>query len=399
MHCSHAFCVVVWSVLLLAIDLTVRITAERISKKINMNKTLCIAVVGCFFAPTLSADSVRDIKHAFSEGLVEGDVVLYGEKQNNSGANRNAGFAMGSVGLGYETAAFHGIKAALGFRGNHDISEVESGDYADDGQPSALLHTANISYTNEYYSLTLGRQEIDLEWMGDFHEAYVAAITAIPDATIVIGHTDRKAAADADAPLEKFAKVNAGKGANVFDIKYEGIEGLALNGYYYNAKDLADWFGAKVDYDADMFGTTLHYANSNEKVAADDGSVLAAELRGTFEGFALNLGYIKTDKDGAIGSMDAIGDNINPLEDGNRVYATDAKTIYLGVSYEIANVALTAMYGNSDYESNKHEKEINIGAEYSYKDELTLRAFFVNVNADDSDDDYNKLTLTATYSF
>ncbi|MDA7848120.1 hypothetical protein N8972_01385 [Sulfurospirillum sp.] len=217
---------------------------------------------------------------------------------------------MGSIGLGYE------------------IGDYEDGNA---NYPTALMHTANISCVNDYFSLTLGRQEIDLEWMRDFHEAYVGVITALPDTTIVVGHSQRKATADYNAVLETFADTGE--------------------------------HGAKVDYDTDMFGLTAHYAISNEKVTRT------------------------TD-----------GDNINPLEDSNQVYEADANTIYFGVGYELDKLALNAMYGQTKYSSDK-ENEINVLAEYGISDEFVVGAIFVNVDAQDGDDDYNKFTFTANYTF
>lgn len=345
----------------------------------------------------------NSIKEMFTNAKISGDVVLYGEKQFNSGSNKDAGFTMNSIGLNLETAEFNGFKANVGFRSNHKISEVEDHDY-DGGadQPAALLHTANISYENDYIAVTLGRQEIDLEWMGDFHEAYFGVLKAIPDTEITVGHSDRMAVADADAVLEKYDNFDGKKnGVNVVDVKYEGIKGLVVNPYYYSIQDLADWYGAKVEYDTDNYGATLHYAASSEDVtAADDGSIMAAELRASISDFSANLGYITTDKDAGIGSMETVGENVNPLEDGNQVYSADADTVYLGVEYEKDALVLGAIYGSTKYSANSdREGELNIGVEYGVTDELTLGALFINVDAENSDDDYNRVTLTAAYEF
>ncbi len=56
------------------------------------------------------------------------------------------------------------------------------------------------------------------------------------------------------------------------------------------------------------------------------------------------------------------------------------------------------MYGRTKYSSNK-ENEINVGAEYGVTDEFVVGAIFVNVDAQDGDDDYKKLTFTARYTF
>jgi len=362
-----------------------------------MNKNLSLVVVGCLFVSSLNASEIKSI---FSKGTVSGDVTMYGEQQNNNGLNKDAGFSMGSIGLGYETANFSGFKAAVGFRGNHKFTEVEDRDY-DAGNidyPTALMHAANISYKNDYFSLTLGRQEIDLEWMGDFHEAYIGTITALEDTTIVVGHSDRIAVADSDAVLESFANLG-NYGINVIDIKYKGIEGLSLNGYFYDIRNIADFYGVKVDYDNSVFGFTTQYAFSNEgSVTANDGSILQAEIRGDYSKFGLNIGYISTNKKAGIGSMDMAGDNINPLEDGNQVYEKNANTMYLGIGYELNKLALNAMYGSTKYGSER-ENEINFIAEYGITDEFSMEAIFVNVDANDGDDDYNKFALIANYTF
>jgi hypothetical protein len=338
------------------------------------------------------------IDQAFKNGKVTGDVTLYGEKQNNTNNNPDSGFTSGSIGLAYETGDINGFKAALGFRGNHDFSEVEDNDYDGGNDVKSLLHTANISYGNDIANVTVGRQEIDLEWMGDFHEAAVVGITAIADTEITLGYTKRIAVADADAVLEEYSKVNNDEGAYVLDVKYEGIKGLAINPYYYHAEDTANWYGIKTDFDTDSFGLTGHIAQTNEDTSSNDGQIIHVEARTSFSNIGLNLGYITTDKDAGIGSMEAAGgDNINPLEDGNQVYEADADTTYLGLSYEIASIELGSIYGQTKYAQNK-EKELNITADYSITESLSTGLLFVDVDGQGSDD-YNKLTATLEYSF
>ncbi len=371
-----------------------------------MRLQLSLAVLGCLVASSLSADGAEDLKSAFVNGTANGGLIFYGQMQNNSGESRDSGFNMGSVELGYETGSFKGFKGTVGFRSSHKLSEEEDGDFdaaidgIDDGytQVSALMHTANISYINEYFTAKIGRQEIELEWLTDYNEAYVAAITAVPDTIIVVGHSDRKTVADLDAPLEGYEDIGE-HGANVLDVKYEGIDGLVLNAYGYNAKDIADWYGARVDYDADMFGITAQYAETSEdEDDADDGAIANAEIRGSYSGFSLNLGYIMTDEDGGIGSMDAAGDSINPLEDGNQVYEVDADTVYASIGYEMDNLAVSGMYGQTDY-GDDEEDELNIFAQYGINDELIVSALYVDVSAQDGDDDYNSIKFLANYEF
>lgn len=377
-------------------------------------KKISLAVASLLFASNLAAENSFD--SAVKGGTVSGDVTLYGERQNNSGDNKDSGFTMGSINLEYETGDFHGFKGAVGFRGNHDFSEVEDGDFEGEANSTdAILHTANISFTNQYFGLTFGRQAIDLEWMGDYHEAAVLAFTAIPDTTIVAGYSNRIAVADEDAVLEKFDDL--GNGAFVLDAKYEGFKNFVLNPYYYNidkdsdTNDTADasWYGLKANFDNDLFGITLHGAKSSEdESGVEDGQILQAEGRLNIAGFGLSAGYIKTDSKGGIGSMDSAGDNINPFDaiaggDGNQVYGTDAKTTYISATYDLSGVGLTAVYGQTKYDEDldngKKEKEFDLGAEYAITEALSVSALYINVNADESDDDYDKFALTLQYTF
>lgn len=366
-----------------------------------MKKTIKMSIVSATFllAQGLYADA-SSLEEAFKNGSVSGDITLYAEQVNNSGVTPDSGFTMGSIGLGYETDSYNGLKLALGFRTNHNFSEKEDGDYSNGTEPRSILGVANISYTNNMFGLTVGRQEIDLEWIGDFHEAIVGSLNVLPDTTIVVGYTDRMTAVDPDAPLADFAKVNGDDGATLGHVIYEGIDGLVLQGYYYTAKNVANWYGVKAEYDIEQFGITAHHAKSSEDtVGADDGDVSHLELRGNVADIALSGGYITTDKTGAIGSMDTLGDNINPLEEGNQVYTADADTYYVGLGYEIDALSLGAMYGKTDYGTNADEREINLIAEYGFNDNTSAGLVFVDVSANNSADDYSKVAVTLSYSF
>ena len=368
-------------------------------------KKLSLVVSSLLVVSNLSASNIDEV---FKAGKVSGDITLYGERQNNNGGTADAGFTNGSIGLSYETGELNGFKAAVGFRGNHDFSEVEDGDYSDGSEQKAIMHTANISYVNEYLGLTVGRQEIDLEWLGDFHEAVVFGVTAIPDTTVVLGYTNRIAVADADAVLEKFSdfgKNSNGKEidyATVLDVKYEGIDGLVINPYYNDADNLAKWYGLKADYDTDIFGLTVHGAQSSEDIG-EDGDIAHLEGRFNIAGFGFNLGYVTTDKNVGAGSMSALGDNINPFDtlrggDGEYVYEADTDTTYLNVSYDLAGVELGAMYGQMKTGSDKN-KEFDFTVDYGITDNLSVGALYVNLDAQNSDEDYDKFALTVEYSF
>jgi hypothetical protein len=357
----------------------------------NLFKGQTISLVACgLLLSTSMAFSADSIDNAFKEGKVSGDITLYGINTDRTAGYKNLGFSAATLGLSYETASYMGLSAKAGFRAGHVFGD--SADLDND----ALMTEAYLQYTNDMFLLRAGRQAIDLEWMGDYHEAVVAAITAVPDTSIVIGYTNQIAFADEDE-ISEFTQVNGDDGAYVLDVKYSGIKSVELNPYFYSAPDLANWYGLKATYSSDMFGALAHYATSSEDVAADDGSMLALEVSTSLSEISLAAGYIITDEDGGIGSMAAVGDNYEPMDDGSAIYGADAKMIYGTVGYSIAGIDLGAAYAQTKVGSLK-DKELNLTAGYSFTDSLSASLLYVDINAETIDDSsYGSVLLSYTF--
>ena len=362
----------------------------------NLLKGNKVSLVACGLLLSSSfAFGANTIDSAFKEGKVSGSLSAYGVTQDNKTGD-DSGFTSGAISLAFETAAINGFSAKAGFIGVHEFGEENNGD-ADDIASKALMTEAYAQYSNDVVTAMIGRQAIDLEWMGDFHEAAVVAVTAIPDTTIVLGYSQKKAVAGVDETSESFEKVNGNNGAYVLDVKYAGLEGIEFNPYAYSAPDLADWYGLKATFTADMFGAVAHYAVSSEDTQ-DDGSIGHVELSTTVSDFTAALGYIKTDKDVGAGYMSAVGDNISPFEDGNYVYDADASTIYGSLGYTLAGVELGALYGQTEYADDK-EKELNLTVGYSFTESLAASVLYADIDANSSSDDYNKVLANVEYTF
>ena len=353
-----------------------------------------------------AADSIDS---AFKEGKVSGSLALYGEKHDYKGI-ADSGFGNGNATVAFETGSFYGLNAKAEFKGNLYLGEVENNDHDNAYANSSLMTEAYIKYAMDGFSLTAGRQAVDLEWLGDYNEAVVAAITAIPDTTIVLGFANRQAESGIDLS-EDFEDINDNKGAYVLDVKYAGFDGVELNPYFYTAPDAVDWYGLKATFTTDYFGAIAHYAASSvdSSIAGtfdddgnliDDGYIGHVELNTEVAGLSAAVGYIKTDKDGGVGLMDVAGDNINPFDDGNYVYVADAKTVYGSLGYTIADVELGALYGQTTYGSNDDkESELNLTAAYPITETLTASILYGDVNAEVSGDDYNKVLASVEYTF
>ncbi|MDR0407962.1 MAG: Opr family porin [Campylobacteraceae bacterium] len=363
-----------------------------------MKTKISLTAAALFASSALFADSTS-ITDALTNGKVSGEFAIYADQAKIKDSN-NKGFGSGSFNLGYSTDSFYDFTLSAGSRANHAFWEIHSKDYEQNAK--AILHTANIAYSHPHLDVVLGRQEINLNWASDFHEALVGVVKAIPDTAIVVGYTQRVATADYDSPLSGFDKLGD-DGAFVVDARYNGVEGLIVNPFIYFANDVATWAGARADYDREFssfsVGGTAQYTQSSED-NGDDGSFLHLEARGSFIGINANLGFAKTDKNGGAGSIAAAGENVNPFEDGEQLFEVDASTVYLGASYEFKDFAFSALYGYTKYANDAKFNELDLGVGYDLGDNLALQGFLiVGSGNDNAYNDYTKVTLGAVYSF
>lgn len=359
-------------------------------KNLLTSKSVSLAACGLLLSSSM-AFGAETIDSAFKNGKVSGSVALYGEKHDFKDGVKDSGFGNGNATVAYETASFYGLSAKAEFKGNLGLGEIEKYDRSGADESAfannSLMTEAYVKYAMDGFSVTAGRQAIDLEWLGDYNEAVVAAITAIPDTTVVLGWARSQAESGFDTSAD-FTDLNGDKGVYVLDVKYAGFQGVEFNPYAYSAPDVADWYGLKTTFTTDYFGAIAHYAVSSED-RQSDGSIGHVELNTTVAGVSAAAGYIKTDKDVGAGSMTAGGDNISPFDTGNRTYDPDARTVYGSLGYTIADVELGALYGVTTYGTDDaKEKELNLTASYPITESLTAAVLYGDVNEDSTDVEY-----------
>lgn len=354
-------------------------------------KKISLVACGLLLSSSMAfgADSIDE---AFKSGTVSGDVTLYGLSKDQKGGKKDYGWSAATTGLAYTTDSYMGLSAGMGFRAGHVFGN--SSDLDND----ALMTEAYVKYATDGFALSVGRQAIDLEWLGDYNESVVAAITAIPDTTVVLGYVNQQAAADEDE-IGNFDEITK-DGAYVVDVKYPGIEGVELNPYFYSAPDVANFYGLKAGFSTDTFGVVAQYAASNEDVSGtEDGSIANFEISTAIAGVSLAAGYITTDSQGGIGSIAAYGDNVTPFDNGDDNYATDADTVYGSAEYTIGSATAGILYGETEFGSDE-SSELNIYSSYSFTDSLSLGLLYVNYDLEGSDgSDYQDFAATVSYTF
>lgn len=153
-----------------------------------------------------------------------------------------------------------------------------------------------------------------------------------------------------------------------------------------------------------MFGAGAQYSASNEEVdGVEDGSIGHVYLNANVAGISSTIGYIKTNKDGSASSMKIVGDSLSPLDAGDFVFSTDARTAYGTLGYTIAGVKLGALYAETTYSNADYkEGELNLTAGYSLTKSLSTSLLYADINADGNDSNgvdrnYGSLTVKNTH--
>ncbi|WNL30399.1 Opr family porin [Aliarcobacter cryaerophilus] len=360
-----------------------------------------------------NSTNVNSIDEAFKNGKIEGSIALFGLTQDNKGQSRDFTFGNGNLTLGYNTASFYGFSLGTQVKGNIKLGEKHKNDRKNEGpfENNALITQAYLQYSlNEMLLIKAGRYEGELEWLTDYQQGAIAEITAIPDTTVSLAFSNRKAESGIDTS-EDFHKPNdLNKGIYVVDIKNESLEGLEINPYYYQIPDVVKFYGLKTSYNLEHFGAIAQYAKSsltNEyktNNSLENGYVAHFELNGNFEDLTSAVGLIKTSKKGGADIITSYGDSISPFEDGDKVYTLDARTIYGSLGYSIYDFEFGALYGITRYDASSSglkEKELNLSVGYNFTKNLNTNIMYVNVDADEanSETDYNKYLASVEYKF
>jgi len=331
------------------------------------------------------------------------EVSIYSVMNYNSGETKDGGFSIGSIYLNYTTPLNDSFKASVGARANVKLDEKEKNDYLGKNREHVVTE-ANLAYLKDGITVIAGRQPIDLEWIGDYHNAIVG-IAELDKLTLVAGFTNGKGVADSDAPLQKVTKLNGGNTkATVFDVTYSLNDDTKIGGYYMNATNLFSAVGAKAEVKIADITTTLKYASTDEKVASTkDGTILALDFGYETDAIRLQAGYVKAGKENGIGSLGTLGNNIEPLNSDSKMYNKDAKSVYFGAGTNVADFELGVIYGVTNYKeddgSKSKEKEFNFTIDKEIMQSLALGFIYSKVDAQATDNDTNGVALQLTYSF
>ncbi len=372
-----------------------------------MNKRTLSLLASSLLATSVFAIDKVAIYEAITNGKTTGEISVFATHSSNGGTTTDSGYTLGSATLNYETKSIEGFKANLGFISTQAWTTSHSNDF--EGAPSAILNRANISYDTDEYTIIAGRQSIDLEWVGDAHEAVVGIIKTIPNTDIIVGYTHRQATDINDGALTDFTTIGDHGGA-LIDATHTYSDGTKINAFIIDAPSVFTALGTKVETKHMDYKIKGQIALTNEDaVNTDNGSVVAIDINYDLNGTKINSGIIKTGSKNGIGHLAELGDNLNPLDSGNKVYGgdgktTDCTTLYVGAqtmieAYEVAGMIGTTSYKDTTNNKTARESEINLSVSRGIDKNIATNLLVGNIFGDTSNENSTYIEAQIVYSF
>lgn len=383
-------------------------------------KTISLSLVALATLSMSTVLNANTLSQALSNGKVSGDVSVTYESRNQDKEigtyYKDTQYSVGSIGLNYKTADFNNFGANIGVRAYKNLFEDDSdkltgtgyGDaserfYETGNNKTVDLESAYISYDLDTLHIKAGRQFISTEWINKTQDA-VSVNASLNDTDVEFIWTNRHGRVSS-RDYRPMTEVNKGNGGLYkLGLTQNFNDSTFAKAYVLTAPSLKDIYGGKLDYknniDGIDFGAMAHYAATNEDLnGVDNSNIMEFTTFATISGIKATLGYVQVDEDAAFNHI--AGETIIPFEEGDQMYLKDARTTYLMISKDIADISLTALYGITKY--GKYEKsEFNLWAGYELSKNLDLNLGYAMTNEDKKDltmTDLQQLNATIAYKF
>ena len=311
------------------------------------------------------------LEEAFKNGKISGDISAYYEsrhvdKGEKSTYFNNTAWAVGSVGLKYETDYFKGFKTAIGFRGAAPLYEDDKNFDTGHGKGDSteriydnsryLISDLYLEYNAYDTIVRVGRQEMgwgNIDWITRTNDAVRIINNSISNLTIDAVWTRARGKV---LPHEmcKPVKKNNDDGTFYVGANYKFDNGLALAGYGMYADDVFSGAGGKIKYNGMInddigVGGMAHYAQTDEKKDVADGKIFESTAYMKHKDTKFTLGFVKTGKKNGWGSFGLNGDAIVWFEEGDVMYEKDVKTYYAMIGTKLQKLSIDAIVGTTEY--------------------------------------------------
>ncbi len=332
-------------------------------------------------------------------GNISGEFYFHGESTNPD-VEEKVAFVNSHLGIKYETPTFLGMNLAAEVRNGVKIWERNSDD-ADDAT-GTLLSEAYIQYVRDALVLRIGRQELEQEWIDDYHEAATISFAYGPIFELYGGYTRSFAVADEEEISSSFEDIGKHGSSFLYLTFKNDTETWIISPYGLHTPDLYTAYGIKLRANlSESLGLGLHYAGSDVKETADEQtSIFHAYTSFSIFTVDLEVGFLQAGNDG-IGLLDFLGENVNPLEEGNLVFEADATTFYTILTYSYDKIELQLILGNTSADE-AEENEISLLLTYDLEELLegaSVETIYTSVNSENDSEDFSTFLVNLIFEF
>lgn len=220
---------------------------------------------------------------------------------DNESDTRERSSAIGTA-LNYSSASWQGISATGSLYTTQKLFHDDNGSFfASDGDGYAILGQAYLQANVDKTEVKLGRFSFDsphadmndVRMVPNTFSGILVTNTNIIDTTVYAAHLTKWISVDSHKP-EDFTDIHGSDGVNMLGVVYEGIDNVALQTWYYNAKNFADFFyvEAAVEHDNFTFGAQFGKQSGNsDNLAGPDGDVYGIMAQYTLNDFTFKSSY------------------------------------------------------------------------------------------------------------
>lgn len=364
------------------------------------------------------------LDEALKNGVTKGDVIFYGDwvhKSSDSlapsgsygknlatyGYLGNLGYLLGSVRLGYTSGFYKNVRASISFASSFSFYNQHNNlnigyssgrldsqaDFFDGNEAS--LGESFVEYFDGDTSVKAGRIAINNEWSNMLSDGIWIRNKSI-DKLLLEGFWVANSGRIDYFQMTNFRQLNTKNSSGVMNLGakyYVFDELLAIKAYSYFAPGMFYAFGSRIssDYRGEKlrFGAQAGATYSFEMLRPHDAYALdLSAYVGLSEVLNFKLGYVRTDKDSGLGSLNLMGDNLLPFFTWGgkalRIY-NDANLFYGTLSSKIKRFSFFLTYATTSFsglQGYSRQNEIDFSTEVGVTENIFLLFNLMNTHLD-----------------
>ena len=290
--------------------------------------------------------------------------------------------------LSYSSAVWQGISATGTLYTTQKLfNDDDSSFFSSTGDSYAILGQAYLQANISDTEIKVGRFGFDsphadmddIRMVPNTFTGVLVTNTSLADSTVYLAHLDKWSGVDSNKP-EDFTDLNGSGGVNIFGVVYQGLENVALQGWYYHAKDLADLFyvAAETEFENITFGVQYakQTANSND-LSGPDGNVYGISASYSINDFTFSSSYNHVS--GTITNGFGAGPFFTSAADHTIAGVLDQNALAIGIDYSgIDNLTI----GLLNVAFDKGADEFDVFVSYDFGNDMAFDFIYHHLHQD-----------------